>query len=146
MELPSKVPVKPTAENNPLIALRDQRVQEERMNVVQDDDTPHVGRMLTGPKIPMDPKKRASLLPAMEGIVWARAHKQFSHAFHKDSNSSMCLRILRSEAEFNRIGPNPCRECRMFVLRAQGRDVYLSGGKLCERTAEGTRKVARWNQ
>lgn len=144
MTLPVKKPTEITAQNNILVRMRMERIEMQRQQELAENQP--VPRMDVGPKTTTFSNKNKPALPMCEGVVWAKADKRYSHAFKNGDNISMCSRFRRIEAVFDRLGPNPCRECKMHVLRANGRDVYLAGGKIIERTDKGLRKVVRWDQ
>lgn len=157
-ELPASNPPPPTAETNVLIAMRYQRIQEEAEREAEIARAPGAawaiaeGQVRGLPSLqssriisaPQDRGLEVCPVPDVDGIIWAAVQRLVAHAWDGSNDASLCGKRERYQAEWSRsTAPNWCRECQVSVLRLLGRDVYVAGNEIRERSATGTRKLAR---
>lgn len=157
--LPRDNPPPPTAENNVLIAMREQRIRDEAEREAIIAQAPGAAWAIAEGQVrglptlqtvvrlshqPHDRGLEVCPVPETPGIVWAAVQRLVAHAWDDGGTESLCGKRRRHQADWTRAtAPNWCRECQVAVLRLLGRDVYVAGNEIRERSATGTRKLAR---
>lgn len=159
LSLPLDNPPPPTAETNVIIAMREQGIRDKpkREDVialapgaawaiaekqVRGLPTPQTVARLSHQS--HDRGLEVCPVPETPGIVWAAVQRLVAHGWDDGGTESLCGKRARHQADWTRTtAPNWCRECQVAVLRRLGRDVYVAGNEIRERSATGTRKLAR---
>lgn len=110
-ELPRERPATPTAENNVLLAMREERIRQELVRaslsaVVQ------VARVeaMPAPSPPVERERQMHRLPAAQGCQWGAAGNLLNHAFA--DGDSLCGKWPRSRTRFDLVGYHYCRACK----------------------------------
>lgn len=114
-ELPRERPTTPTAENNPLLAMRAERIRQELLRtalpaVVQGASVEAVPVAST----PVEPAEPVYRLPAAPGCRWAACGNLLNHVFGE--GDSLCGKWPRSRARFDLVGYHYCRACREAMV------------------------------